>query len=92
MKTDDTWEYKWDTSNSGLDTGSYTIYATSVLTNGKSSSAAETSVTNYATKDEKGKYWAVKLSDSEYATVSVSLKQPFLSLRPEQVRDWNHLC
>ena len=83
VKTDDTWEYKWDTSNSGLDTGSYTIYATSVLTNGKSSSAAETSDTNiYATKDEKGKYWAVKLSDSEYATVSVSLKQPFLSATP----------
>ena len=67
VKTDDTWEYKWDTSNSGLDTGSYTIYATSVLTNGKSSSASG---------------GAAKLSDSEYATVSVSLKQPFLSATP----------
>ena len=81
VKTDDTWEYKWDTSNSGLDTGSYTIYATSVLTNGKSSSEAATDST-YGTKDEKGDFWAVKLSDSEYATVSVSLKQPFLSATP----------
>ena len=76
VKTDDTWEYKWDTSNSGLDTGSYTIYATSVLTNGKSSSAVSTT-SSYGT----GGY-AVKLSDSEYATVSVSLKQPFLSATP----------
>ena len=81
VKTDDTWEYKWDTSNSGLDTGSYTIYATSVLTNGKSSSEAATAST-YGTKDEDGEYWAVKLSDSEYGTVSVSLKQPFLSATP----------
>ena len=67
VKTDDTWEYKWDTSNSKLDTGSYTIYATSILTNGKSSSKSGD---------------AVKLSDSEYATVAVSLKQPFLSAVP----------
>ncbi len=67
VKTDDTWEYKWDTSGSKLDTGSYTIYATSILTNGKSSSKSGN---------------AVKLSDSEYATVSVSLKQPFLSAVP----------
>ncbi|HJK20519.1 MAG TPA: MEMAR_RS02690 family S-layer glycoprotein, partial [Methanocorpusculum sp.] len=82
VKTDDTWEYKWDTSNSGLDTGSYTIYATSVLTNGKSSSAVTTS-SDYGTTitGETGK-WAVKLSDSEYGTVSVSLKQPFLSATP----------
>ena len=71
VKTDNTWEYKWDTSGCGLDTGAYTIYATSRLTNGKSSSAVE--VTD-------GK--AVKLSDSEYATVSVNLKQPFLSAVP----------
>ena len=76
VKTDDTWEYKWDTSNSGLDTGSYTIYATSVLTNGKSSSAVATT-SSYGTDG-----YAVKLSDSEYGTVSVSLKQPFLSATP----------
>ena len=67
VKTDDSWEYKWDTSNCNLNTGSYTIYATSVLTNGRSSS-------------ESGD--AKKLSDSEYATVSVNLKQPFLSAVP----------
>ena len=67
VKTDNTWEYKWDTSGCGLDTGAYTIYATSTLTNGKSSSPSES---------------AKKLSDSEYATVSVNLKQPFLSAVP----------
>ena len=71
VKTDDTWEYKWDTSGCGLDTGAYTIYATSSLTNGKSSS-----------KYEGDSYTASKLSDSEYATVSVNLKQPFLSAVP----------
>ncbi|HJK41687.1 MAG TPA: MEMAR_RS02690 family S-layer glycoprotein [Methanocorpusculum sp.] len=71
VETDYTWEYKWDTSKCYLNTGSYTIYATSSLTNGKSSSESE------------GTYGkAVKLSDSEYATVSVSLKQPFLSAVP----------
>ena len=29
VKTDDTWEYKWDTSGSILDAGTYSIYATS---------------------------------------------------------------
>ena len=67
VKTDNTWEYKWDTAECGLDTGSYTIWATSALTNGKSSSPSGS---------------AKKLSDSEYATVSVSLKQPFLSAVP----------
>ena len=67
VKTDNTWEYKWDTSDCGLDTGAYTIYATSRLTNGKSSSAGN---------------FGVKLSDSEYGTVSVNLKQPFLSAVP----------
>ena len=71
VKTDNTWEYKWDTSGCGLDTGAYTIYATSVLTNGKSSS-----------KYDGDSYTAIKLSDSEYATVSVNLKQPFLSAVP----------
>ena len=86
VKTDNTWEYKWDTSNCGLDTGAYTIYATSMLTNGKSSTAAN--VTGLAsanfgsTIDGKVGKWAVKLSDSEYGTVSVNLKQPFLSATP----------
>ena len=73
VKTDNTWEYKWDTSGCGLDTGAYTIYATSVLTNGKASDPM---------KDVSGNTIAVKLSDSEYATVSVNLKQPFLSAVP----------
>ena len=73
VKTDNTWEYKWDTSGCGLDTGAYTIYATSALTNGKASDPA---------KDTSGNTIAVKLSDSEYATVSVNLKQPFLSAVP----------
>ena len=58
VKTDNTWEYKWDTSGCGLDTGAYTIYATS-------SSADKSSLTK-----------------TEYATVSVNLKQPFLSAVP----------
>ena len=73
VKTDNTWEYKWDTSGCGLDTGAYTIYATSAPTNGKASDPA---------KDASGNTIAVKLSDSEYATVSVNLKQPFLSAVP----------
>ncbi|MDV0444449.1 MEMAR_RS02690 family S-layer glycoprotein [Methanorbis rubei] len=71
VKTDNTWEFKWDTSNIALDTGAYTIYATSRLTNGKSSDPI---TYNNVT--------AVKLSDSEYATISVNLKQPFLSAIP----------
>ena len=74
--TDNTWEYKWDTSSCGLDTGAYTIYATSRITNGKSSSEKKIS------KKDGSDYYAVKLSDSEYATVSVNLKQPFLSAVP----------
>ena len=58
VKTDNTWEQKWNTAQTGLDTGAYTIYATS-STVGKD-----------------------KLSETEYATVSVSLKQPFLSAVP----------
>ena len=71
VKTDNTWEYKWNTADCGLDTGAYTIYATSVLTNGKASDSVKV-----------GSETAVKLSDSEYATVSVNLKQPFLSAVP----------
>jgi hypothetical protein len=33
VKTDDTWEYKWDTSGLSLETGSYTIYAVSQMRN-----------------------------------------------------------
>ena len=58
VKTDNTWEKTWDTSRTGLDTGAYTIYATS------------------------GSYGKNSLSKTEYATVSVSLKQPFLSAVP----------
>lgn len=76
VKTDNTWEYKWDTSQIALDTGAYTIYATSRLTNGKSSDAISTD-SPFGTDG-----YAVKLSDSEYATVSVNLKQPFLSAVP----------
>ncbi|HJK34917.1 MAG TPA: MEMAR_RS02690 family S-layer glycoprotein, partial [Methanocorpusculum sp.] len=84
VKTDNTWEYKWDTSNIALDTGAYTIYATSKLTNGKASGAIESPsqyATHIADEGKSGNY-AVKLSDSEYATVSVNLKQPFLSAVP----------
>ncbi|MCZ0860749.1 PGF-CTERM sorting domain-containing protein [Methanocorpusculum sp. MG] len=72
VKTDNTWEYKWNTENCGLDTGAYTIYATSILTNGKSSEkdTAKTGET------------AAKLSDAEYATVSVNLKTPFIFAAP----------
>lgn len=31
VRTDHTWEYRWDTSSTGLDTGSYTIYAVSSM-------------------------------------------------------------
>ena len=88
VKTDNTWEYKWDTSKIALDTGAYTIYATSRLTNGKSSEPAlinSAAAQNYGTLMTVGGtsgYYAVKLSDSEYATVSVNLKQPFLSAVP----------
>ena len=31
VKTDHTWEYKWDTAATGLDVGSYTVYAVSSM-------------------------------------------------------------
>ena len=75
VKTDNTWEKTWETAKTGLDTGAYTIYATSNPV-GKNS-----------------------LSSTEYATVSVSLKQPFLSAvpsgtiiakgRPEDLHLWS---
>ena len=97
VNTDNTWEYKWDTTGCNLDSGAYTIYATSVLTNGKASSPAltnseygveltESNCEDYGfnSEDISGnyKYVAVKLSDSQYATVSVNLKKPFLSAVP----------
>ena len=63
VKTDNTWEKKWNTAQTGLDTGAYTIYATSTDV-GKNS-----------------------LSSTEYATVSVSLKQPFGL--PEHLHLWS---
>ena len=80
VNTDDTWEYKWDTAGIALDPGTYTIYATSKLTNGKSTTATSTN-SKYGTIVE-GVKTAVKLSDSEYATVSVRLMKPFLSAVP----------
>ena len=80
VKTDDTWEYKWDTSRTALDTGAYTIYATSKITNGKSSTAEDVTIDGGLSY-----YTAVKLSDSEYATVSINLKQPFLSAVPSGI-------
>ena len=77
VKTDDTWEFKWDTSKIALDTGAYTIYATSKITNGKSSTAENVTIDGGLSY-----YTAFKLSDSEYATVSINLKQPFLSAVP----------
>ncbi|MDE2520381.1 MAG: MEMAR_RS02690 family S-layer glycoprotein [Methanocorpusculum sp.] len=89
VKTDDTWEYKWDTTRIGVDTGAYTIYATSRLTNGKSSDPIVTTSplgtawdASFGVGTINDKYVAVKLSDSEYATISVNLKQPFLSAVP----------
>ena len=88
VKTDDTWEYKWDTTRIGVDTGAYTIYATSRLTNGKSSDPIVTTSPLGTAWDKSfgvgkaGDHIAVKLSDSEYATISVNLKQPFLSAVP----------
>ena len=80
VNTDDTWEYKWDTAGIALDPGTYTIYATSKLTNGKSTTATSTN-SKYGTMVD-GVNTAVKLSDSEYATVSVRLMKPFLSAVP----------
>lgn len=58
VDTDNTWGYRWNITESGLDSGAYTIYATSKLTNGKSSSPAGD---------------AVNLSDAEYATASICI-------------------
>ncbi|MDV0442656.1 hypothetical protein McpAg1_19200 [Methanocorpusculaceae archaeon Ag1] len=94
VKTDNTWEYKWDTTLVSLDSGAYTVYATSRLTNGKSSGeqnigtvGADPSTWLNTKADVYGNkvgnyYYAVKLSDSEYATTSINLKKPFLSAVP----------
>ena len=78
VETDDTWEYKWNTANSGLDTGAYTIYATSRLTNGMSSNEIASS-SSHAFNEV-----AAKLSDSEYATVSINLNQTSFSAVPSE--------
>ncbi len=86
VNTDNTWEYKWDTSRISVDPGAYTIYATSRLTNGKASTPFNVDgkeSANYGSEIEgEDGLWAVKLSDSEYATISVNLKKPFLSAVP----------
>ena len=76
VETDNTWEYGWNTANSGLDTGAYTIYATSRLTNGMSSNE----IASNSSHAFNGV--AAKLSDSEYATVFVNLKQTSISAVP----------
>ena len=82
VESDKTWEYKWSTAGIALDPGSYTIYATSAVTNGKSSTEDKYSESEYSVGYD-GKFGtAVKLSDSEYATVSVRLMKPFLSAVP----------
>ena len=65
VKSDNTWEYKWNTSGCALDTGAYTIYATSVLTNGKSTEANGT---------------AIKLADATYVSTLITLKHPTLTI------------
>ena len=68
VKTDSTWEYNWDTARCGLDTGIYTIYATSVLTNGKSFEPNVTAVP-----------YIPPIQSAEYATLALSLKEPYLT-------------
>ncbi|HJK77687.1 MAG TPA: hypothetical protein O0X18_01910 [Methanocorpusculum sp.] len=84
VTTNHTWEYTWDTAGCGLDTGVYTLYATGALTNGKSSSyqkiTGDTNEKQGAFID--GDYVARKLSDTEYGTLSLSLKRPALSAVP----------
>ena len=82
VESDKTWEYKWSTAGIALDPGSYTIYATSAVTNGKSSTEDEYSTSKYSVGYNGQHGTAVKLSDSEYATVSVRLMKPFLSAVP----------
>ena len=57
---DNTWEYKWQTSNLNIDAGTYTVYAV-------------------ATASDKS-----MLSDTQYATVSVIIRKPFISAQASQ--------
>ena len=57
---DNTWEYKWQTSNLNIDAGTYTVYAV-------------------ATPSDKS-----MLSDTQYATVSVIIRKPFISAQASQ--------
>ncbi len=67
VTTSNTWSYLWDTTNCWLDTGIYTIYATDRLTNGTSSVAGSS---------------AAALGDANYASITVALENPFLSILP----------
>jgi PKD repeat protein len=57
---DNTWEYKWNTTNLALDAGTYTIYA----------------VVTPSDKDH--------LANTEYATVSIIIRKPFISAQVSQ--------
>ena len=57
---DNTWEYKWQTANLNIDSGSYTVYA-------------------IATPNDKD-----HLGDTQYATVSVIIRKPFVSATTSQ--------
>ena len=56
VRSDNTWTYRWDTGSSGLDVGSYTIYAVGTMSD------------------------RLQLADAQYATLSIQLRQPDLSI------------
>ncbi|MDE2443600.1 MAG: hypothetical protein O0X49_04380, partial [Methanocorpusculum sp.] len=56
VSSDNTWTYTWDTGSSGLDIGTYTIYAV-------------------GSKSDK-----FQLAGTQYATLSIQLRQPDLSI------------
>lgn len=56
VQSDNTWTYTWDTGSSGLDVGTYTIYAV-------------------GSKSDR-----FQLSGAQYATLSIQLRQPDLSI------------
>lgn len=56
VQSDNTWTYTWDTGSSGLDVGTYTIYA-------------------IGSKSDR-----FQLSGAQYATLSIQLRQPDLSI------------
>ncbi len=70
VKTDNTWEYTWDTAGLPLETDIYTIYATSVLTNGKSFAPAYNETTGES---------SAALQDSTYATLALNFNDPYLT-------------